>query len=80
MSEDTGKCYTYVLKAGLVGPIRDYTRYQPVTRSYTFSMDLIRDPSNRSDPLCEGSRENHHALADCTLTFPISHWLEIQET
>jgi len=78
MSEDTGKCYTYVLKAELAGSIRDCTRYhRPVTRSYMFSMDLT--PSNRSDPLCEGSRENHHALVDCTLTFPISHWLEIQE-
>lgn len=72
-------CSLYVtFKAGLAGPVRDCsTRYRrPVTRLYTFSMDLARDPSDRSDPLCEGSREDHHALADCTLTFPISHWLE----
>jgi len=71
-------CSLYVaFKAGLTGLIRDCTRYRrPVTRSHTFSMDLARDPSNRSNPLCEGSREDHHALADCTLTFPISHYLE----
>jgi len=63
-----------VFKAGLAGLIRDCTRYRrPVTRP--FSMDLARDPSDRSDPLYERSREDHHAqIADCcTLTFPISH-------
>lgn len=66
-------CSLHVFKAGLAGFIRDCTRYRrPVTRP--FSMDLARDPSDRSDPLYEWSREDHHAqIADCTLTFPISH-------
>jgi len=82
MSEETGTYILYHVSFAIVLEPTCETRIV-IALSQTrgtcpFSMNLARDPSNRSNPLFEGSREDYHALADCTLTFPISHHCRLE--